>query len=442
MAELGSVILLICALILAPLLIGLINRAKAFVAGRRGPPLLQPYWDVAKCLRRGAVYGDVTSWVFRLGPVVNLAALVAGVAITPFGGVGSVLSFSGDLVVLAGLFALGRFVTVLAALDTGSSFEGMGASREVHFAALAEPALLLALATLSRVTGSFSLTTIYGAITASAWIGALPALALVAMTLLVLNLVENARVPVDDPNTHLELTMIHEVMVLDHSGPDLAFIQYAAALKLWIFGHALGLLTCFALLGTSRIGACIRWLSVQGILFGMVPIIMHDEGLTLRVILLAGGNIALKGIIFPWLLLRLRARANYNREVEPFIGFVASILFGILALALSVWLALELKPALRQAPFLMLESSIFLIFIGLFLIISRRKALMQVIGYLVLENGIFVFGFITAVRTPVLVELGVLLDAFVAVFVMGIAIFHINREFGSMDVDQLTALKG
>ncbi len=206
--------------------------------------------------------------------------------------------------------------------------------------------------------------------------------------------------------------------------------------------HALGLLTCFALLGTSRIGACIRWLSVQGILFGMVPIIMHDEGLTLRVILLAGGNIALKGIIFPWLLLRLRARANYNREVEPFIGFVASILFGILALALSVWLALELKPALRQAPFLMLESSIFLIFIGLFLIISRRKALMQVIGYLVLENGIFVFGFITAVRTPVLVELGVLLDAFVAVFVMGIAIFHINREFGSMDVDQLTALKG
>jgi len=236
MAGPGPIILAICALILAPLLVGLINRAKAFVAGRRGPPLLQPYWDVAKCLRRGAVYGDVTSWVFRLGPVVNLAALVAGVAITPFGGVGSVLSFSGDLVVLAGLFALGRFVTVLAALDTGSSFEGMGASREVHFAALAEPALLLALATLSRVTGSFSLTTIYGAITASAWIGALPALALVAMTLLVLNLVENARVPVDDPNTHLELTMIHEVMVLDHSGPDLAFIQYAAALKLWILG--------------------------------------------------------------------------------------------------------------------------------------------------------------------------------------------------------------
>jgi hydrogenase-4 component E len=206
--------------------------------------------------------------------------------------------------------------------------------------------------------------------------------------------------------------------------------------------HAIGLLTCFALLGTSRIGACIRWLSLQGILFGLVPIITHDDGLGLRVMLLAAGNIALKGIIFPWILLRLRARTNYNREVEPFVGFVASILFGIVALALSVWLALELKPALRHAPFVMLEAAIFLMSIGLFLIISRRKALMQVIGYLVLENGIFVFGVITVVETPLLVELGVLLDAFVAVFVMGIAVFHINREFGSMDVDQLTALRG
>ena len=118
----------------------------------------QPYWDIGKYLRRGAVYGDVTSWVFRLGPVVNLAALVTALLITPFGGIGSPVSFSGDLILLAGLLALGRFAIVLSALDTGSSFEGMGASREVHFAALAEPAFFLALATLARVTGSFSLT--------------------------------------------------------------------------------------------------------------------------------------------------------------------------------------------------------------------------------------------------------------------------------------------
>src|SRR6266481_5123178 len=226
----------LCALLLAPLLLGLINRTKAFVAGRRGPPLVQPYRDVLKCLRRGAVYGEVTSWVFRVGPVVNLATLMAALLILPFGGVDAVVNFPGHMIVLAGLFALGRFATVLAALDTGSSFEGMGASREVHFAALAEPALLVALAVLVRVTGALSLSEIYGAITIATWTRALPALALVAMTLVVLELVENTRIPVDDPTTHLELTMIHEVMVLDHSGPDFAYIQYAAALKLWILG--------------------------------------------------------------------------------------------------------------------------------------------------------------------------------------------------------------
>jgi hydrogenase-4 component E len=206
--------------------------------------------------------------------------------------------------------------------------------------------------------------------------------------------------------------------------------------------HAFGLLTCFALLGTSRIGACIRWLSFQGILFGLVPLAMHEGELTVRLGALAAANILLKGIIFPWLLLRLRARADFSREVEPFVGFVASLLFGILALGLSGWLALRLSPDLKQAPFVLLEAAIFLIFVGLFLIIGRRKALMQVIGYLVLENGIFVFGVITVVEAPLLVELGVLLDAFVAVFVMGIAIFHINREFGSIDTDQLSALRG
>jgi formate hydrogenlyase subunit 4 len=239
MPEPGSLALPVCALILAPLLLGIVNRTKAFIAGRRGAPLLQPYRDIAKYLRRGAVYGEVTSALFRLGPVVGLASAMAALLVTPFGGVGAGLSFSGDPIVLAGLLALGRFATVLAALDTGSSFEGMGASREVHFAVLAEPALLLALATLARVTGSFALTPLYQAITIGAWADALPTFPLVAMTLLVLALVENCRIPVDDPTTHLELTMIHEVMVLDHSGPDFGMILYAATLKVWIFGALL-----------------------------------------------------------------------------------------------------------------------------------------------------------------------------------------------------------
>lgn len=206
--------------------------------------------------------------------------------------------------------------------------------------------------------------------------------------------------------------------------------------------HVVGLLTCFALLGTSRIGACIRFLALQGVLFSLVPVIAHDDGMTLRVLGLAGANVALKGMIFPAVLLHLRARAGAQREVEPYIGFVASILFGIVALAVSLGLARELHPALSHAPFAMLEAAIFLISIGLFLIVSRRNALMQVIGYLVMENGIFVFGAITVVETPLLVELGILLDAFVAVFVMGIAIFHISREFGMADSDRLNTLRG
>ena len=206
--------------------------------------------------------------------------------------------------------------------------------------------------------------------------------------------------------------------------------------------HAVGLLTCFGLLGNSRIGACIRFLSLQGILCSLVPIVAQGDELTLRVVLLAGANVALKGAIFPAVLLHLRARANFHREVEPFVGFVPSILFGIVALVVSLGLAGELHPALRHAPFLMLEAAIFLIAIGLFLIVSRRNALMQVIGYLVIENGIFIFGAITVVETPLLVEFGVLLDAFVAVFVMGIAVFHISREFGVADVDRLNTLKG
>ena len=260
-----SLISPLCALVLAPLLVGLVNRTKSFIAGRRGPPLLQPYFDIVKCLRRGAVYGDATSRVFRLGPMMNLAVLLAALLILPFGGIAPPVSFSGDLIVLAGLLALGRFATVLAALDTGSSFEGMGASREVHFAALAEPAFLLALAVLVRVTGALSLAPIYQGITLSVWMTALPTLALTAMTLLVLTLVENSRIPVDDPTTHLELTMIHEVMVLDHSGPDLAYIHYAAALKLWIVGSLL-----VGLVVPLRSG--ILWLDGLAMLLGMAAL--------------------------------------------------------------------------------------------------------------------------------------------------------------------------
>jgi formate hydrogenlyase subunit 4 len=221
------------ALLLAPILPGVINRTKAFFAGRRGQPLLQPYFDLAKLLRKGATYSRTTTWVFRAGPPVALAAAAAAVTLTPMGSLGAALHFPGDVWLFAYLLGVMRFATVLAALDTGSSFEGMGASREVLFSALAEPALLLSLAAVGLETQEASLSGMLHGLTAAAWLRQGPALALAAAALVVVLLAENARIPVDDPTTHLELTMIHEVMILDHGGPDLALLQYAAALKLW-----------------------------------------------------------------------------------------------------------------------------------------------------------------------------------------------------------------
>jgi len=256
---------MLAGLVLAPLALGVVTRIKAFLSGRRGPPLFQPYREIAKLLRRGAVTSETTSWVFPMGPVLNLAAMIAALAMTPLGGVPAPLAFAGDLVLLAGLLALGRFATMIAALDTGSSFEGMGASREAFFAALAEPALFLALAALVRVTGETSLSHVYGAMTPGLWAGAAPAIGLAAATLMVVFLVENARMPVDDPTTHLELTMIHEVMVLDTSGPDLGLVHYAAALKLWV----LGLLLAGALVPV-RTGN--PWFDAAGVLAGLLAL--------------------------------------------------------------------------------------------------------------------------------------------------------------------------
>jgi len=226
-------------LLFPPLLLGVVNRVKAIVGGRRGPPLSQTYFDLAKLLRKGAVYSRTTTWVFRAGPAIGLAAVFTAGLLLPSAGGRAPVSFTGDFVLLAYLLALGRFFTALAALDTGSSFEGMGAAREVSFASIAEPALFLCFVVLARATGTLSLSGMLGPGLAGAWRGAAPALLLAAISLFVVSLAENARIPVDDPNTHLELTMIHEVMVLDHSGPDLALILYGASLKLFLFGALL-----------------------------------------------------------------------------------------------------------------------------------------------------------------------------------------------------------
>lgn len=223
------------AAVLAPFLLGVINRTKAFFGGRKGQPLLQAYHDLFKLMRKGAVYSRTATWVFRFGPMLGLACVLIGLAMVPAGGVRGVFAFPGDFIFLAYVLGLMRFFTVLAALDTGSAFEGMGASREMQFALLSELVLFAGLAVLVAGTGQLSLSAIYAQLWSQGMIPSGASFLLVAVTFLIVLLAENARIPVDDPTTHLELTMIHEVMVLDHGGVDLAFIQYGAALKLWLF---------------------------------------------------------------------------------------------------------------------------------------------------------------------------------------------------------------
>jgi len=271
-------------LLLAPLLPGLINRTKAIMAGRKGQPLLQLYFDLWKLLHKGAVYSRTTSWIFRAGPMVALAAVLTALMLVPLGGSPAPLHFAGDLVLLAYLMGLARFFTVIAALDTGSAFEGMGASREVTFATLTEPAFLLDLAALAKLTGSLSLTDILGGLNWQAHLSCAPELAMVAAALLIVFLAENARIPVDDPNTHLELTMIHEVMVLDHGGPDFAFILYGSAVKMWVLGTILVQVVLPAMdaefstsvwaVSAARLGVSLAGMVGLAVLVGMVESVM------------------------------------------------------------------------------------------------------------------------------------------------------------------------
>jgi formate hydrogenlyase subunit 4 len=252
-------------LLFPPLLLGVINKTKAAFAGRVGPPWLQAYYDLAKLLRKRSVFSRTTTWVFRAGPVVGLATALLAALLVPLGGHAAPLHFDGDFILFAYVLALGRFFTVAAALDTGSAFEGMGGAREVTFSCLAEPALFLALLVLARASGTLSLSEMLGPELSVVWGTAGAALAAVSASLFVVLLVENCRIPFDDPNTHLELTMIHEVMVLDHGGPALGLILYSASVKLFLF-------TALLLGVAAPFGAAHPWLAWLGLAAAMCAV--------------------------------------------------------------------------------------------------------------------------------------------------------------------------
>ena len=220
----------IAALALAPLLPGVANQVKAFFAGRRGPGLFRLYADIAKLLRKSSPRSATSTWLFDIAPAASLAATLAAAFAFPWPG-GGFLSPNAGAALFFYLLGTGRFLTVLGALDTGSAFEGMGASREVQFSALAEPVVFITAGFLALLAGGSALPAMLGGYSPLEWSHHAVPILLTAAGFFTILLSETCRVPFDDPETHLELTMIHEAMILDNSGPDLAFIHYGAALK-------------------------------------------------------------------------------------------------------------------------------------------------------------------------------------------------------------------
>ncbi|MDD5598871.1 MAG: NADH-quinone oxidoreductase subunit H [Victivallaceae bacterium] len=224
----------ILLLIFAPLLMaGIIKRVKALWSGNKGPSLFQPFHDIFRLLKKGEVISSASSFVFSAAPVVSLAAVITAALFVPLAGRQAFLSFNGDFLAFSYLLALGKFFMIAGAMDTGSSFEGMGGSREAAFSTVAEPGFLILLASLSLAAGCKSFSDVFSVLHGAGSFNFILA-ALVSLSLFIFILAEACRIPVDDPETHLELTMIHEVMVLDNSGPGFAFMVYGNYLKMFL----------------------------------------------------------------------------------------------------------------------------------------------------------------------------------------------------------------
>jgi formate hydrogenlyase subunit 4 len=298
---------MVLMLAVAPLLTGLVRVVKARLTRRRGPPLLQPYRDLLRLIRKEAVIAEQASWLFRAAPYLIFAATWVAAALTPTFAAHLKFSWSADLIAIVALLGSARFFQALAGMDVGTSFGGIGSSREVMIASMAEPALLMVAFTVSLLAHSTQLSTISQALQAST-IGLRISLAMVLVALVLVALAENARIPVDNPATHLELTMIHEAMVLEYSGRHLAMVEFAAALKLVVYLSVIG--AVFLPYGLAQAGE------------GPAP---HLVGLAAYLAKLAAGGVAL-GVLEVSIAKMRIFRAPQFLGVALMLGFLGTLL--------------------------------------------------------------------------------------------------------------------
>jgi formate hydrogenlyase subunit 4 len=302
---------MILVLALAPLLLGFTRKVKARLLYRQGPPLLQPYRDLRKLLRKEVVLAENASWLFRTAPYMIFSATWVAAALVPTFATGLMFSWSADLIAITALLGSARFFLALVGMDVGTSFGGIGASREVMFASLAEPAMIMIVFTVALVAGSTQLSVVASYMLTHLEVRVSLALALIG--LIIVALAENARIPVDNPATHLELTMVHEAMVLEYSGRHLAVIELAAALKLLLY---ISLITCiFVPIGLAPQGiAQGAWLGAD-----MRPLLI---GIVTYVVKLAGAGFMLA--VFEASIAKMRVF-----RVPEFLG--AALMLGLLA---------------------------------------------------------------------------------------------------------------
>ena len=257
LAVQGTQMLLVLAL--SPLLTGFVRKVKARLNHRQGPPLIQPYLDLARLMRKDVVLAESASWLFRVNPYLIFAATWVAAALVPTFRTGLLFSWSADLIAIIALLGSARFFLALAGLDVGTSFGGIGSSREVMIASLAEPAMLMIVFTLALIAGSTQLSTMAGFML-SPEVGLRVSLGIALISLVMVAIAENGRIPVDNPATHLELTMVHEAMVLEYSGRHLALIELSASLRLLLY---VALIAClFVPWGTAPPGAGVMALAV------------------------------------------------------------------------------------------------------------------------------------------------------------------------------------
>jgi formate hydrogenlyase subunit 4 len=248
---------------------GIILRTKSITSGRKGPGILQPVSDVKRLFRKGSVYSETTSIIFRIAPVIGFSSVLMACLVVPFGSYKGIVSFDGDFIFFAYILALGKFFSIISAMDTGSSFEGMGASREALYSMFAEPAFFILIGSFALLTGKTSFYEIFSSLHLGSSITYMLG-GMAAFVLIMIAMIENSRMPVDDPKTHLELTMIHEVMILDNSGFDLGLILTAGYLKFAMYG---AIIADFFIGGLSLVWAVPLFLFIQFLFAVMVGLI-------------------------------------------------------------------------------------------------------------------------------------------------------------------------